>query len=256
VLFDTILINVTSFYRDPPAWEFLRDHVVPDILARKDPSDPVRVWSAGCASGEEAYTLAMVFAEHIGQADVQDRVKVYATDVDDDALSRARQASYAARELATLPDDLQKKYFEANGGRHLFKKDLRRAVIFGRHDLIRDAPISRIDLLCCRNTLMYLNQETQRQILSRFHFALNERGYLFLGKAETLLSHSDSFTPLDAKNRVFVKARRGLERGVPGRDHDAAPLAASAVAKGGPLRDEVFEASPVAQIVIDREGVL
>src|SRR5947208_10189108 len=117
VLFDTILINVTSFYRDPPAWEFLRDHVVPDILARKDPSDPVRVWSAGCASGEEAYTLAMVFAEHIGQADVQDRVKVYATDVDDDALSRARQASYAARELATLPDDLQKKYFEANGGR-------------------------------------------------------------------------------------------------------------------------------------------
>src|SRR5439155_21606462 len=101
-----------------------------------------------------------------------------------------------------------------------------------------------------------LNQETQRQILSRFHFALNERGYLILSNAETLLSHSDSFTPLDAKNRVFVKARRGLERGVPGRDHDAAPLAASAVAKGGPLRDEVFEASPVAQIVIDREGVL
>ena len=171
-LFDTILINVTAFFRDPTAWEAVGSEVVPRILAGKRPGDPIRVWSAGCASGEEAYTLAMILAEALGIEGFRDRVKIYATDLDEEALTRARHAAYGAREVAGLPAELRAKYFEENNGLYTFHKDLRRSVIFGRHNLIQDAPISRIDLLSCRNTLMYLNTETQARILERLHFAL------------------------------------------------------------------------------------
>ena len=156
------------------------------------PTQPLRVWSAGCASGEEAYTLAMVLAEMLGPTEFRDRVKIYATDVDEEALTQARQASYTEREVRGVPPELLERYFEPTGGRYVFRKDLRRSVIFGRNDLVQDAPISRIDLLVCRNTLMYFNAETQARILARFHFALADGGVLFLGKAEMLLSHGSA----------------------------------------------------------------
>ncbi|MGN6338328.1 CheR family methyltransferase, partial [Mycobacterium sp.] len=160
-LFNTILINVTSFFRDPEAWEFVSTEVIPRLLAERGPDDPIRVWSAGCASGQEAYTLAMLLAEALGAEAFRQRVKIYATDVDEDALSEARSASYDAKAVESVPPDLLARYFEqVNGGRYVFHKDLRRAVIFGRNDLVKDAPISRVDLLVCRNTLMYLNAET------------------------------------------------------------------------------------------------
>jgi two-component system CheB/CheR fusion protein len=256
-LFDTILINVTAYFRDPSAWEAVSSQVVPRILAGKRPGDPIRIWTAGCASGEEAYSLAMSMAEALGIDPFRDRVKIYATDVDEEALTRARHAAYTAREVATVPAELLAKYFEENNGRYTFHKDLRRSVIFGRHDLIQDAPISRIDLLSCRNTLMYLNTETQARILERFHFALHERGFLFLGKAETLLTYNSTFVPVDLKRRIFAKVARGnLRDRLLVMARTGSEEAVNHLVGHVRIRESAFDTSPVAQIVVDFGGTL
>jgi two-component system CheB/CheR fusion protein len=254
-LFNTILINVTGFFRDAEAWDYLRGEVLEPLILAKPADSLIRIWSAGCASGEEAYTLAMVLAETLGPDGLRDRVKIYATDVDEEQLNEARQATYGEREMQSVPLDLQKRYFEASGDRFVFRKDLRRSVIFGRNDLVQDAPISRIDLLTCRNTLMYFNAETQSRILSRFHFALADSGVLFLGKAEMLLSQGSLFRPVDLKRRVFRRAPR-------------APLAAGTLVSEMPrppsasmtgldqLRSEAVAASPLAQLVLTSDDLV
>ncbi|WP_156688608.1 CheR family methyltransferase [Mycobacterium sp. Marseille-P9652] len=255
-LFNTILINVTSFFRDPEAWAYIGDEVIPRMLAERGPHDPIRVWSAGCASGQEAFTLAMLLAETLGPEAFRQRVKIYATDVDENALAEARTASYDAKAIESVPTDLLARYFEQVNGRYVFHKDLRRAVIFGRNDLVKDAPISRVDLLVCRNTLMYLNAETQRNVLSRLHFALAPQGTLFLGHAEMLLSHGDRFTPLNLKHRIFRKAlgtHSGVDRYDPSgpfyERQTEVPILAT-------VRDLAFRASPVAQIVVTGEDTV
>jgi two-component system CheB/CheR fusion protein len=255
-LFNTILINVTSFFRDPEAWDTISTDVIPRILAERAPNDPIRVWSAGCASGQEAYTLAMLFAGALGPDAFRQRVKIYATDIDEDALTEARMAIYDAKAVESVPPDLLTRYFDQVNGRYVFHKDLRRAVIFGRNDLVKDAPISRVDLLVCRNTLMYLNAETQRNVLGRLHFALAPQGTLFLGHAEMLLSYSDRFTPLNLTNRIFRKALGS--RGAPARYDPAAALYdRQGDSPGiGTLRELAFRASPVAQIVITGEDTV
>jgi len=206
-LFNTVLINITSFFRDPESWDALSRDVLPAILAGKSDNDAIRVWCAGCSSGEEAFTLAMIWADKLGVDRFLRRVKIYATDVDDDAITKARHAVYTAKEIEPVPENLQKRYFQKSGrDRYTFRADVRRAVIVGRHDLIRDAPISNLDFLSCRNTLIYFNAETQARILGRFHFALNRAGLLFLGKGELLLTHASLFRPIDLKRRLFSKA--------------------------------------------------
>jgi two-component system, chemotaxis family, CheB/CheR fusion protein len=255
-LFNTILINVTAFFRDPGAWEYLRDEVVPSLLAERGPTDPIRVWSAGCASGQEAYTLAIILAEAMGADDFRQRVKIYATDIDEEALTEARAASYDAKAVESVPPELLERYFEHVNGRYMFRKDLRRAVIFGRNDLVKDAPISRVDLLVCRNTLMYLNAETQRNVLGRLHFALAPQGTLFLGHAEMLLSHSDRFTPLNLKNRIFRKAA-GSHGNVDRYENGTAMFERHGELPGlSPIRELAFRASPVAQIVVTGEDTV
>jgi two-component system, chemotaxis family, CheB/CheR fusion protein len=256
-LFNTILINVTSFFRDPSAWEYLAEQIIPRIIDSKKPDDPIRIWSAGCASGEEPYTLAMVAAEALGVDAVRERVKIYATDVDEEALNQARQARYSAHDVEGTPPELLERYFERNGEGFLFSKELRRSVIFGRHDLTQDAPISHVDLLVCRNVLMYFNSDAQAHIVTRFSFALQDGGFLFLGKAEMLLAHSDVVAAVDLKRRVFSKvphatlrerllvfANRGEGENLPlpGRDDR--------------LREAAFEAGPEAQLVVDAAGQL
>ena len=255
-LFNTILINVTGFFRDAAAWEYVAAELVPRLLgAQRDSGQPLRLWSAGCAAGAEAYTLAMLLAETMGVETLRDRVKIYATDVDEDALATARQASYTAREVEGVPAPLLEKYFEPAGERYLFSKELRRAVIFGRHDLIQDAPISRIDLLACRNALMYFNAETQARILARFHFALNPSGYLMLGKAETLLTHATTFVPVELRWRIFTRSSQSSLRDrlglmVQNRDQAGSPP------RDSRLREVAADTTPVAQLVIDAEGML
>ena len=257
VLFNTILINVTSFFRDTPAWEELASDVVPRILAASN-GGPIRVWSAGCASGEEAYTLAIVFCEVMGANEFRERVKIYATDADEDELATARQAIYTNGRSRALPLECAGRYLEPVGDRFCFRKDLRRAVIFGRHDLLQDAPISRLDLLVSRNTLMYFNADAQRRILARFFYALNEGGYLFLGKAETLLAHSQSFEQFDPHYRIFAKpASSSPQRARPepanGYNNELENVASPGRES---LRDLAFETDATAQIVVDENIVL
>ncbi len=252
-LFNTILINVTAFFRDPEAWDYLRDEVLEPLIAARPAGSPIRVWSAGCASGEEAYTLAMVLAEILGVEGFRERAKIYATDVDAEQLNEARQATYGEREVQAVPAPLADRYFEPAGDKWIFRKDLRRSVIFGRNDLVQDAPISRVDLLSCRNTLMYFNAETQARILSRFHFALGDSGMLFLGKAEMLLSHGSLFIPIDLKRRIFRRVSRQAYR-YPGDQMEAVTTAAPNAVGLDQLRNEAFAASPTAQLVLTADG--
>jgi len=252
-LFDTVLINVTSFFRDADSWDYLRRAIVPTLVARG--RTPIRVWSAGCSTGEEPYSIAMLLHSELGPDAFRQRVKIYATDVDEDALTKARAATYPSRDLRGLDDDQVVEFFEpTHDGHHTIRKDIRRAVIFGHNDLVQDAPISHIDLLVCRNTLMYFNAETQAQIIRRLHFALRPSGTLFLGKAEMLLSHAELFVPIDLKRRFFGHANDGvLERRMPvepGREpHDRS----SDVAR---LRDEALLSAPAAQVVVSASGEL
>jgi two-component system, chemotaxis family, CheB/CheR fusion protein len=248
-LFDSMLINVTSFFRDPLAWQALQERVLPELLAAKGAKTPIRVWSAGCATGEEAYTLAMVLAEAMGADQFRERVKIYATDLDEDALQQARAGTYEAAALVDVPEELVDTYFEPAGSRRAFRRDLRRQVIFGRNDLTRDAPISRVDLLAARNTLMYFNAETQANIVLRFHFALSYPGYLFLGKAEMLLNHSNRFQPVDLRKRLFRKASPTTmaEAGAPASWSDAGGRGQA----GDRLESAALASGPAVQLAID-----
>jgi two-component system CheB/CheR fusion protein len=254
-LFNTILINVTGFFRDAATWDYLAAEIVPRLLQSIGENEPLRVWCAGCASGEETYTIAMVLAEALGEQQYLDRVKIYATDIDEEALTDARHATYPAKTVEAVPPGLRDRYFERTELRYAFRKDLRRSVIFGRNDLVQDAPISRIDLLICRNTLMYFNAEAQSSILNRFHFALNDGGYLYLGKSEMLVSHSDLFKPVDLKRRVFSKVARTTLRdrllftGQPARVEPGGE-------PGSEVRESAFDAAPVAQMAIDADGIV
>ena len=252
-LFDTILINVTEFFRDPDAWNYVKDNIVPKIVAG---NGAIRVWSVGTASGEEAYSIAILLCEALGAAEFQSRVKIYATDVDDDALNKAC-GGYDEKELNSLDADLRARYFERHGSRFQFKPSLRRVVVFGRSDLVQDAPISRLDLLLCRNTLIYFTPEAQRGILARFHYALNDDGFLFLGRSERLLTHGSLFHPVDVKQRVFAKVVR------PNVREALVPPARSELVEAGTggtrelrVRDLSIEVIPIPQLVIDSVGAL
>ena len=259
-LFNTILINVTGFLRDTESWTFLQREVLPDLTNARSAHDEIRVWSAGCSSGEEAYSLAILFAEVLGIDECIRRLKIYGTDVDEEALREARAGVYPSKSLDTLSPQLREQYFEENGGRYAFRPDLRRRVIFGRHDITRDAPISRLDLLVCRNTLMYFNAEAQSQIVERFHFALRPGGHLFLGKAEMLLSETDRFDVESIRHRVFQR-RAGGETGT---SHGVAPLRLDAAvgqevreaSRKRTVRDLALDAAPCAVIALDGPGTV
>ena len=205
-LFETLLINVTEFFRDPAAWEHLREEVLPALLRqgprRADPRLERRLRERpGGVHDRDGPRRAL------GADAYRERVKIYATDIDEDALSQARLAIYSAKETETVPEELRERYFERADQRLAFRKDLRRTVIFGRNNLVQDAPISRLDLLICRNTLMYFTAETQGRILRHFHFALDEAGALMLGKSEMMVSHRELFTASDLKHRSSSSSR-------------------------------------------------
>jgi two-component system CheB/CheR fusion protein len=251
ILFNTILINVTDFFRDKPAWDYLAQKVVPRIIQK---AGNIRIWSAGTASGEEAYSAAIVFCEALGTKTFLQRVKIYATDIDEEALIKARAGQYSAKELESVDPKIRNEYFEPQNGRFAFRPDLRRALIFGVHDLMHDAPISRLDLLICRNALIYFTTEAQDRILTRFHYALKDDGYLFLGRAEMLLTRSALFVPADLKQRIFNKVDQPEKLKVP--THHAAPEPTDQVARERRIRELAGETTPFAQVVVDSAGTV
>lgn len=206
-LAEDLLVHVTTFFRDSQAWAFLAGTVVPRIVGAPRERSAIRMWSAGCASGEEAVSLAILLAEAMSADEFSRRVKIYATDRDDSTLSRARRARFDIASLAAMPERLAAKYFSIDSGVATLVPLLRDRITFGRLDLVKDAPISHLDLIACRNTLMYLDPRTQAEVLARFAFALDPGGVLFLGRAELPpLSWPRPFDPLSLEHHIFTNA--------------------------------------------------
>jgi two-component system, chemotaxis family, CheB/CheR fusion protein len=203
-LLSTILINVTEFFRDPPAWEILRHEILPGLLKPLKPGHSFRVWSAGCASGEEPYSIAILLAEHFGTRIQEYDVKIYATDIDEESLNAARRGEYTVDSLRRIRPEWRNKYFHGKGSLRV-NREIRKLVIFGRSNLAQDAPISHVNLLTCRNILIYFDSELQKQILNRLHYALDPGGVLFLGKSESQLTNSLQFRRLNARWRIFQR---------------------------------------------------
>jgi two-component system CheB/CheR fusion protein len=247
-LFNTIMINVTGFFRDQAVWDHLASEVIPRIVSAKHERAAIRVWCAGSASGEEAYSIGMLLSEQLGPTAFRERVKIFATDVDDEALTTARHGRYRAKSMEAVPEELQRSYFRTGSDGLAFAPELRRSIIFGRHDLVQDAPISRTDLILCRNTIMYMNADTQSRVIANLAFSLNDGGSLVLGKSEMLFTKMRSFTPVDIKRRVFVKANDAEER-----DRSSPEGRALEPSAGERL---AFDLGPMAQVMIDPDGKL
>ena len=203
-LLNTILINVTEFFRDPPAWEILRNEILPPILKSLQSGASFRAWSAGCASGEEAYSIAIILSELFGPRIAEFDIKIYATDIDEDALTTARRGEFSAEKLRRVRPEWRARYFYGKGMLRV-NREIRRLVIFGKSNLGQDAPISHVDLLLCRNVLIYFDSDLQKQILARLHYALESGGILFLGKSESQLTNSTQFRRLNARWRIFQR---------------------------------------------------
>lgn len=202
-----LLIGVTEFFRDPEAFDALRDNALMPLGPRLGSSDQFRVWIPGCATGEEAYSIAITLSEVARQAGVELGAKIFATDIYSPALEIAGRGIYEKDSLAHLSDDLVQRYFDPAGSRFQVKPSLRRLVVFSNHNLLKDPPFTRMDFISCRNLLIYFNEVAQRKVLTFFHLALNVNGTLFLGSSETLSELAEEFQALDSKWRVFRKLR-------------------------------------------------
>ena len=201
------LINVTQFFRDPDAFAFLRSEILPALIETARERDHVlRMWSAGCATGEEAYSIAMLITELLGDELPEWSVKIFATDLDESAITFARNGVYPETLLKNLPDDYSERFFERLGGNQGYRieKALRQMVIFGQQDLSRSAPFPRIDLVMCRNVLIYFTPELQDYVLNQFAFSLRSNtGYLFLGKAESVRPSLDYFQLISKQWKMY-----------------------------------------------------
>jgi two-component system CheB/CheR fusion protein len=257
-LLDTVLINFTNFFRDRNAWDYLANEIIPKIIASKQPDESIRVWSAGCASGQEVYSLLILFAEILSIESCLQRVQLFATDVDGAAIGQARQGIYQGTEVKEMPPALLEKYFKQTEQGYVFHPQLRRKIIFARHNLAEDAPMSKIDLLTCRNALMYFNPDTQATILARFHFALKNTGFLFLGRAETLTSHRRQiFTPVNLKHRVYAKGLNlELDDLLLINPRSRQKQAVDPLATCVRIWQTAFETSPFAQLAVGFNGCL
>lgn len=215
-LASSFLIKVTDFMRDPELFDMLRDRIIPDLIAtsrerrRGQNGYELRFWSAGCATGEEAYSLAILVLEALGEQLSSFAVKIFATDLDGDAIAFARHGIYPAGALAHVPEDLAARYFTRSSRGYEVKKLVRSIVVFGEHDLGRRAPFPRIDMVLCRNVLIYFTRELQQRALQLFAFSLREGGYLVLGSTETVSPAPNFFAPELAKLKIY--RRHGKER--------------------------------------------
>ncbi|AWN41188.1 methyltransferase [Methylobacterium durans] len=202
-LFNDLLIGVTQFFRDAGEFEFLETEVVPKLFAGKGPGDQVRIWVLGCATGEEAYSIAILLREHMAKLDLVPQVQIFATDIDGRALAAARVGRYTETIAQTMSRERLARWFVREGNTYCVVKELREMCIFSQHSVIKDAPFSRLDLVSCRNLLIYLNNDLQNRVIPLFHFALRPGGYLFLGNSENVTRHNKIFVPADRRYRIF-----------------------------------------------------
>jgi two-component system CheB/CheR fusion protein len=212
LLFKELLIGVTSFFRDPAAWEQLKREVIPALLAGRPPGQALRAWVPGCSTGEEAYSLAIVFNEAmeqlkpVGNAALQ----IFATDLDRDAIEKAREGVFPANIAADVPPERLGRFFVQVERGYQVAKSIRETVIFASQNVIMDPPFTKLDILSCRNLLIYLTPELQKKLLPLFHYSLNPGGFLFLGSAETVGGFTDLFAPLEGKARLYRRLDSAL----------------------------------------------
>ncbi len=199
-----LLISVTNFFRDGDAFAALANDIVPRLFANKTASDQLRVWVAGCATGEEAYSVGILMIEHAQTLASPPRIQIFATDIDERALGEARLGCYPDAIVADLSQERLQRFFMRENNQYRVVKELRELVLFSPHNVLRDPPFSRLDLVSCRNLLIYLNREAQSRVLAMFHFALRPEGVLLLGSSESAES-SGAFGPLDPKHRLFAR---------------------------------------------------
>jgi two-component system CheB/CheR fusion protein len=270
LLFRDLLISVTNFFRDKEAFEELETRVIPRILEGKGANDTVRVWVPGCATGEEVYSIAILLREGMDALRAVPKVQVFATDIDEPALAVARAARYPASLLDGVTPERLQRFFTADGASYSLTKDVRELCVFSAHSVIRDPPFSRIDLVSCRNLLIYLDAEVQARVIPIFHYALRPGGYLFLGTSENITQHSELFTPLTKQQRIFQRRdQASVSLPVPmllPRAHEALPaLAGSPRSISGPLHLDglplrqaierrVLERFAPAYVVVNHDG--
>jgi two-component system CheB/CheR fusion protein len=216
-LFRDLLIGVTDFFRDAEAFRALESFVVPRLFEGKGADDEVRAWVAGCATGEEAYSIAILLREHMDTIRAFPKVQIFATDIDNSAMTIARTARYPKTLVNEVSPERLKRFFVQEGAIYHIVKDLRDMCIFSSHSVIRDPPFSRLDLISCRNLLIYLKPGLQSQVFPLFHYALRPGGYLFLGRSENIARYTDLFIPLDKANRVFRRRDLVARPPVPSR---------------------------------------
>jgi two-component system, chemotaxis family, CheB/CheR fusion protein len=213
LLFKELLIGVTRFFRDPPAWEKLKDEIVPSMLAAHPNGGVLRAWTCGCSTGEEAYSLAVVFKEAVEQVKPVGSfsLQVFATDLDRDAIEKARAGIYPANIAADVSAERLNRFF-VQDDHHGYRvsKAIREMVIFAPQNVIMDPPFTKLDLLVCRNLMIYLDQEMQKKLMPLFHYSLNPGGVLFLGPAETIGDFATRFAPLDGKTRFYRRLETPL----------------------------------------------
>jgi two-component system CheB/CheR fusion protein len=212
LLFKELLIGVTSFFRDPAVWEELGDRVIPDLIAASPDGTTLRAWVAGCSTGEEALSLAIVFREALGKASParQCTLQIYATDLDRDAIDRARTGFYPESIATDVSEERLDRFFIKEGKDYRVRKEIREMVVFAPQNVIMDPPFTRLDILSCRNLLIYLEPEIQRKLIPLFHYALNPGGVLVLGTAESIGGFTDLFSPLDPKLRLYRRIMNPL----------------------------------------------
>ncbi|TQM89879.1 CheR family methyltransferase [Roseinatronobacter monicus] len=211
-LFKDLMISVTDFFRDKSAFDALSKNVMPLLLAKLNADDSVRVWVPGCATGQEAYSLAILIREHMQGMTSYPKVLVFATDIDEPALTVARSARYPDTMLKTVSKERKARFFRKDGSSHVLVPEIRDMCIFSAHSLTTDPPFSQMDLVSCRNLLIYLGSELQKRVIPTFHYALKPGGFLFLGSSESLSQHENLFTAIDKKNRIYQSLDLGNRR--------------------------------------------
>ena len=204
-LYDDFLINVTSFFRDPDFYNMLTREVFPALVLERNPLDPVRIWIAGCSTGEEAYSIAICLMEFLEEKDLSLPIQIFASDLDKNAIEQARLGIYFTSSLQGVSPDYLKKYFKKIDGHYQIVKSVREFCVFSQQNLLKDPPFSRVDLISCQNVMIYLDVNPQARILQTFHYALKPAGFLCLGKSETIGTASELFDPLGKKAKIFLK---------------------------------------------------
>ena len=201
-LFNDLLINVTSFFRDPDAFELVKEDVLKPELLKMEETKKYRIWVAGCSSGEEAYTMAILALEALEENNIRRDVQIIATDIDEEALATARKGEYPLSITDKVSKERIEKYFHRKDGKYVVLRKLRELILFSSHNLVTDPPFSQLDLISCRNVLIYLGPQLQKKLIPFFHYSLRPNGYLFLGISEVLGAHKDLFNPVSLKYRL------------------------------------------------------